>query len=214
MQDAVAALLGETVGWKVGATSAAAQAFLAVDAPIRGHVIASGLMSSGRDIVLPGMRDAEAEPEILFRLAHDPAGLADPADAIGAIHLGLEINRPSYRDPFAHGVTAIVADNAAHAALVIGPEIPHAALDDPAAIRAVLRRNDDIVGGGDAGMVLGNPRNALRWLARHLAPRRRPLRGGDWIASGAICRAATLSAGDAIIADFGVLGTVAVRRCP
>lgn len=204
VQRLVAARLGEAAGWKVGATSAGAQAFLGVGEPIRGRVLGGGLIRSGDAPPIPGDRPAEAEPEILFRLGRDPEG--DPAEAVASVHLGLEINRPSRADALALGAGFIVADNAAHAALVIGPEIPMAALDRPGQVRVRLIRNGETAGEGDAAAVLGHPLEALRWLARAT-----PLRAGDWIATGAMARSCPFARGDRVRADFGPLGAVDVR---
>lgn len=205
VQALVAATLGEIAGWKVGATNAGGQRFLRVAEPICGRVLAAGVIASGATAALPGDRDAEAEPEILFRLARAPDG--DPVAAIGAVHLGLEVNRPSRDDALALGAGFIVADNAAHAALVVGPGIPLAALDRPEAVRVRLLLNGEPQHDGDASAVLGHPLKSLRWLAAN-----RPLRAGDWIATGAITRACRLAIGDEVSADFGALGRVSVRR--
>lgn len=197
-QDDVVARLGEAAGWKAGATNEAGQRFLGVDGPIFGRVLSAGLRPSGERAGLPGERTGEAEPEILLRLGRNGA----PA----AAYLGLEVNRPSRADAFELGVGFIVADNAAHAALVIGPAIPLAALEAPETIAVTLLLNGETVGNGTAAAVLGNPLRAFKALARA-----RPLAAGDWIATGAITRSCPFGPGDEVVADFGALGQVLVR---
>lgn len=197
LQAEVVARLGATAGWKIGATNAAGQAFLGVDGPIFGRVLAAGLHEPGERARLAGSRPAEAEPEVLLRIG--------PGGVIGAVHLGLELNRPSRTDAFERGVGFIVADNAAHAGLVIGPALSRAVLDDPAALRVTLRRNGAAAGEGDAGAVMGSPIHALAALAAA-----RPLAPGDWIATGAMARACPFAPGDVVEADFGVFGTVGI----
>lgn len=205
VQARVAAGLGRAAGWKVGATSTGAQRFLGVTAPICGRVLADGVTRSGERVSPPGDRAAEAEPEILLRLSDEPG--EDPASAVAAVHLGLEINRPSRADALELGAGFIVADNAAHAGLVVGPAIPLDALARPDAIRVRLFRDGELAAEGDAAAVLGDPLEALRWLARA-----RPLRAGDWVATGAITRSCPLAIGDRIEADFGRWGRVEVGR--
>jgi len=190
--------LGPLAGWKVGATSAGGQAMLGVDAPIVGRVPASGLHQPGT-IALIGDRDAEAEPEILFRIGVE--------GAVDAVHLGVEIVRPSRDDAFQLGAGYIVADNAAHVALVNGPQIDAALLDQPESLAVSVQRNGEDCGGGTAAMVLGDPRRALAWLAsvHRLQP-------GDWIASGAMARACRFARGDTVVADFGSAGRIEIRR--
>ena len=207
----LAPLLGEVVGWKVGATSAGAQAFLRIDEPIYGRVFAGGVRRLGEPVRLAGERAAEAEPEVIFRLKNDPDP-ADPLAAIGAAFIGLEVNRPSRDDAFAQGAGFIVADNAAHAGLVIGPELPLAALEAPERIGVRLIRNGEPASEGTAAAVLGDPRRALGWLVAKRAGSERPARAGDWVATGAMCRSVPLAIGDRVEADFGEWGRVVVTR--
>lgn len=207
VQDLVAARLGDAAGWKVGATSVGAQRFLRIAEPIRGRVLAAGVVRSGERVGLPGERVAEAEPEILFRMERDPGSDFGPGSALGSVHLGLEVNRPSRTDALELGAGFIVADNAAHAALVVGPEIPWSALDRPEELRVALRRDGAVVAEGDAAAVLGHPLEALRWLSRTV-----PLRAGDWVATGAMARACPFLPGDRVVADFGPLGAVEAWR--
>lgn len=212
LQDRVATRLGATAGWKIGATNAAGQAFLGITEPIRGHILKSGVYHHPACVPITGSRSAEAEPEILFQLQSDPYATSDPVDAIGAVHVGIEINRPSYADAFAHGIGPILADNAAHVAIVTGPQIAIARLETPAKLGVDLYRNGLAAGSGDAATVLGNPFAALRWLATHLKGTERRLRMGDWVATGGMCRACPLESGDTVVADFGILGRVSVTR--
>lgn len=203
--DTTARLLGTSAGWKIGATNAGGQKFLGVGEPICGRIF-DGIVMSGETLTLPGLRDAEAEPEVLFKLASgsEPGG---EMPTIAAAYLGIEINRPSHDDAFGQGVGFIVADNAAHAALVVGPEIDLALLHLPDTIGVKLIRNGSEAASGDASAVLGNPLAALHWLAS-----RRVVKAGDWIATGAITRSCPFTSGDCVIADFGPLGRVLVRR--
>lgn len=211
--SALPARMGLVVGWKVGATSVGAQALLKVDAPIYGRVFAGSLWPNGAAISIAGERAAEAEPEILIALGEDP----DPSSretlrgAIASVRIGLEVNRPSRDDALTLGAPFIVADNAANVALVLGPEIPLDALDDPAAITVRLEGE----GGsseGSAAAVLGDPLEALRWLVLERAGTERPVRAGDVVATGAMARALPLPLGGAVAADFGRHGRVSVGR--
>lgn len=179
--------LGTPAGWKIGATNARGQAFLGIDTPIRGRIFSAGLFASGA-VAVPGDRLCEVEPEILIRIG---AG-----DSIAAVHIGLEIVRSSSATPFDHGVGFILADNAAHVALVIGPPIDPALLATPDEIAVTFGPHR-----GTAAAVLGDPRAALDWLA---AVER--LAQGDWVATGAMTPAQPLTG--EVVGDFGTLGCV------
>lgn len=185
-------------GWKIGATSLTGQAMFGIDAPIVGRVPEAGVTSPGT-LTIPGNRDAEAEPEIVFRVGDD--------GGIAAVHLGIEIVRPSRDDAFDLGPGYVVADNAAHVALVVGPEIDVGLLDAPETLTVSLSRNGETLGSGNAAAVLGDPRNALRWLKSVY-----DVRPGEWVASGAMARACRCARGDTVVADFGDAGRIEIVR--
>lgn len=193
----VVALLGAPVGWKIGATSAGAMGVLRVAEPIRGRVFAEGLIAGGARYTPPGTRTVAAEPEIVLYVGED--GRAASA------RLALEIVRPSRDNALALGAGFIVADNAAHVAVVLGPEMPLAALDRPENVRVTLEVNGTARHSGTAADVLGDPRHALAWLAGAVGD---ALEAGQPVASGSITRAVDLAPGDAVVADFGAFGRV------
>jgi len=189
--------LGPVLGWKIGATSAGAMAFLKVGVPIHGRLFAA--WQDGATIRFPGDRPVEVEPEILFTLGPD----RQPESA----RFGIEFNRPSFADPFTLGAGSIVADNAASLGVLLGPVIPLAALDDPASLVASLDIDGQCVATGSADAVLGDPCIALECLRTALATDPRGLQPGDIIATGAICRSALLVPGQRVRLDAGSWGS-------
>jgi 2-keto-4-pentenoate hydratase len=63
---------------------------------------------------------------------------------------------------------------------------------------------------GASGAVLGNPATAVAWLANKLAEFGGRLEAGHVVMPGACTRAVDVEAGDAIRAEFDVLGSVEV----
>jgi 2-keto-4-pentenoate hydratase len=61
---------------------------------------------------------------------------------------------------------------------------------------------------------MGNPLNALAWLANHLATRGLALTPGDVVMSGAISKMLRPKAGDTIRARFTRLGAVSLKVVP
>jgi 2-keto-4-pentenoate hydratase len=198
------ARLGPAAGWKVGATNARGQQALGIAEPICGRVWRAGLASSGATLSFPG-GGVEAEPEIIFEMA---APASNVRASVARVFVGLELVRSAFADPFALGAAAIVADNAAHLGLVVGPEIPLAALDQPGGVAVSLRRNGVAVAEGNSAAVLGHPLHVLEWLMAKARQLGQPLAAGDLVATGALCRPAPFAAGDRIEADFGAVGVV------
>jgi 2-keto-4-pentenoate hydratase len=78
----------------------------------------------------------------------------------------------------------------------------------------VYEHNGDVVGTYTTAEVMGNPLNALAWLANHLASRGVALEAGDVVMSGAVSKMLRPKAGDTIRAQFDRLGPVSVNVIP
>jgi 2-keto-4-pentenoate hydratase len=61
---------------------------------------------------------------------------------------------------------------------------------------------------------MGNPLNALAWLANHLGTRGLALNSGDVVMSGAISKMLRPKVGDTIRASFSRLGSVGIKVVP
>lgn len=179
--------LGRQCGWKLGATSAGAMAFLGVEQPILGRLFHNRVWHglAGRMVqATPGL---EVEPEVILQLG--------PGLEVAAAWLGAEFNRPAIPDPFALGAGSIVADNAASHAIWCRHRLALTALARPAAVEAVIRIDGKDAARGSAAAVLDGPLSALALLRAMLADDPRGLQPGDFVATGAMCRSVTLPPG-------------------
>jgi len=202
--------LGTAAGWKIGATSARAMEFLEVDEPIVGRLFAERIWHDGDLADLSGDRCAEAEPEVAFLLGRTLAGGEPALGSIAEMRAAAEIVRPSHDDAFRLGAGFIVADNAAGLGALIGPAIPLDLLETPGDIRIALSDEGGETCEGTADAVLGNPLEALAWLAGHLGE----IPAGSWVLSGAMARAIPLAAkgGQGLLElDAGPFGTAVLR---
>jgi 2-keto-4-pentenoate hydratase len=215
IQDAMRDCSGQpAVGWKIAATSAAGQRHIGVTEPLAGRLF--------RDFVLPDgarrpaaplvMRVAEAE--FAFKMAEDlpPRGrdyaVQEVCDAVGAMHLAIEIPDARFEVFDTIGAAQIAADDAFHAWFVLGKAVKNwRDLDLPTQpVRAL--KGDRVVGEGSGANALGDPRLALTWLANHLNRRGDRLKAGDVITTGTCVKPVDIAAGDVVVADFGPLGQV------
>lgn len=210
LADRAQAALGTPAGWKIGATSAGAMAFLGIAEPIRGRLFHERIWFDGDVADLSGEYPAEAEPEIAFRLAHALEAGSDPLGAIGEAHAAAEIVRPSHPRALQLGAGFIVADNAAGLGALIGPSIPLDLLAAPHRLSVTARVEGGADSTGTADAVLGNPLQALAWLATALGT----IPAGSWVLTGAMARAVPLVRGDAggrLQLDAGPWGQASLR---
>ncbi|SLN74329.1 2-keto-4-pentenoate hydratase [Oceanibacterium hippocampi] len=211
-----AALEGPAIGYKIGCTNPAVQKTLGIDEPFFGRMHARTTFESPLELPASAFRMRVVEPEYAFRMAEDLPAAAAPYDpaavsaAIAAVIPGIEIVDSRYRDWKSPSVGAVglVADNGVHGAWVRGREFAwptdHDLLDTP----VVLYRGDEVMAEGDGRAVLGDPINALTWLANVLTQQGLSLKAGDFVTTGTCTTVYMAEAGDVVRADFGGLGEI------
>jgi 2-keto-4-pentenoate hydratase len=203
-----------TAGWKLAATSAAGQAHIGADGPLAGCLYERCLVRSGSVLDVTAMRMRAAEAEFAFRLAGDVSATPTRAkvlDAIGELIPAIEVPDSRFVDFLAAGVPSMVADALCCGFLVLGRPVHAWREAELARQTVVMRRNGDVVARGSGAEVLGDPVDALIWLAGRLHTAGTPLRRGDIVTTGACTPARPVAAGDELVAAFGALGEVRVR---
>jgi 2-keto-4-pentenoate hydratase len=204
------------VGRKIGLTSAAVQRQIGVDRPDFGVLFADMHYDDGQTIPFQRLLQPKAEGEIAFRLRRDiddPALVTGPAairGAIGSAHPAAEIV-DSRIDSWRIGITDTVADNASSGVYVLGSRSTPLDAFNPVDVRMTMRRNGSVVSGGTGRDCLGDPVEALLWLARTALDIGSPLRAGDLVLSGALGPMVDVGPGDVVEVVIEPLGTVTAR---
>lgn len=185
------------VGRKIGLTSEAVQRQLGVDSPDFGVLLDDMDFSAG-DITLKGLIAPRVEAEFALRLARDitQAGLAGAALApfVEAVAVSVEIVDSATNWDI--DIVDTIADNASSCGFAVGawrafsPELG-------LPVRAMrLLRDGELISQGVGAATLGDPLNALAWLAEASIAVGDPLRAGEVVLSGALGPMAALTAGD------------------
>ncbi len=216
VQRALDAHLGTPVGWKLGATSAAAQQSLGVPGPFYARLFAGHVMPNGG--TLPGVPATMgiAEAEFAFVVGRDlppagaPYGRADVLAAIAELRPAIEIPESRYADFKAAGGAQLVADAGCGRWIVLGPPCPAFDADSLAAATVAVSVNGEEVAQGSGAAVLGSPVAALEWLANALAAAGLGLAAGDIVMTGASAPPNPVRAGDRVEASFAGIGRVSV----
>lgn len=201
-------------GWKIGCTTERMQRALGVDEPFSGPLYADALFTSPAAVADCRADMQLIEGEFAFLLAGDlppegaPYGRAAVVAAVGAVVPAIEIVQERTRGGRPAALADRIADNAGHGYVVLGephtrdiiPELPGCP------VRVVADGEELASGTGEA--VLGDPVNALVWLANRLAGRGLGLRRGDVVMSGSCTGIVAIPAETAVTAEFGPLGSV------
>jgi 2-oxo-3-hexenedioate decarboxylase/2-keto-4-pentenoate hydratase len=214
IQDLLAEELGFPLGgWKIGCTSAAARKILKARGPFAGRVFATRMFESGVTLSATGYPMRGLEGEFAFRLKAPlparkrPYRLGEVADAIGSLHLAIEVVDSRYADWLKVGTPCLIADQGSNGALVLGPAVPRWRTRKLETQAVRMDVNGKTVGQGTGADCLGHPLNALLWLA-NLMRRRGGMPAGAIISTGTCSGFHRAAPGDRARADFGKLGTV------
>ena len=216
--QAAAAAAHDVVGWKIAATSSQGQQHIGVDGPIAGRLYRTQVHNSGVEISMRGNQMAAAECEFVFRLARDIPARAtaysreEVMDAVASLHPGMEIPDSRFEDFARVGAPSLAADNAAaHLMLIGAPTHVDWRTVDLASHATSLRINGQVVTQGTGADVLGDPRDALLWLANSQQMTGASLQAGHFVTTGVTGTPFDIEAGLYVEADLGVFGMVSAR---
>ncbi len=205
-------------GYKIGCTSELAQRALGVSQPFAGRVLETGLLESPAVFAPADYIFHLLEPEFAFRLRDPlpprpkPYDRDEVAAAVDLAYPAIEVVTSSYGAAWSEaGAVQLIADNAAHALLVLGRGSAGWRDLDLAAQRVELRIDGEVVTDGQGANALGHPLAALTWLANDRARRGRGLLAGEIVTAGVVTGLRDLQPGQTALADFGPLGEVELR---
>lgn len=205
------ALGDRLVGRKIGLTSPAVQKQLGVDQPDYGALFESMSACDGETISTDLLMQPKAEAEIAFVLKkdlaftrHTVADIVAAVDyAVAAIEIvGSRIGNWDIR------LEDTVADNASSSMFVLGTRPVSLSRLDLVGCKMAMTSRGALVSSGSGSACLGNPLNALRWLADALARLETPLKAGDIVLSGALGPMVPVAQGDQFLAEIEGLGSV------
>ena len=217
LADRRSAAGARVVGRKIGLTSPAVQLQLGVDQPDFG-VLFHDMDVSGIAAVPAGtLLQPRVEAEVAFVLGADLDGADLTIDSIRAAvdHAVAAIEIVDSRvSAWDIRITDTIADNGSSGLFVLGDR--RVSLDefDPVAVTMRMYEDDVLVSEGSGAACLGDPLNALLWLARTAQRVGDPLRAGQVILSGALGPMHSVTAGSSVRAEISSLGRVDVRFAP
>jgi 2-keto-4-pentenoate hydratase len=208
------------VGRKIGATSKAVQDQLGVDQPDFGYLLSDMDVSDDDPISMRTLVQPRVEAEVAFRLARDIDVPTDEItldlvrEAVDVALPALEIVDSRIAD-WDIGFTDTVADNASSGLFVVGTDgkplsRPGVEGCEPVEVEMALSINGEVRSSGNGAACLGDPLEALRWLAVQSARYGDPLRAGQLVLSGALGPFVPFAPGDRVEASISGFDTLNV----
>jgi 2-oxopent-4-enoate/cis-2-oxohex-4-enoate hydratase len=202
------------VGRKIGITSKAVMEWLKVTEPDFGALLDDMIVDDGGTCLRSSLLQARVEGEIAFVLEKDlDLPRCTAVDVLGAtawIAASIEIIDSRVKD-WKLTLPDTVADNASSARFVLSSTKTKLRDLCLPLVGCALRKNGRVASSGAGAACLGNPVNAVVWLARTLAKQGTPLQAGDVVLSGALCPVVPVEAGDVVDVDVRGVGRCSVR---
>jgi 2-keto-4-pentenoate hydratase len=193
--------------WKLGLTAEEPRAALGAQTPAVGRLSASAIYSDRSTITFSGS-EMFAEAELVFEMARDLPDTGAPytretvSVALKGIYAGIEIARSR----FVHSdlpLSLLVADNVMGHGLLLGTRLSDRWEDQFAEMPVILSRNGESQTEGSTSRVMGNPLDALVWLANWLCEQGEGgLKREQLVASGTCTGVTEIFPGDTVSASF------------
>ena len=205
------------VGYKIACTSEIARRLFNADGPVFGRLLSCRSWPDGATLETLDFPMFAAEPEFAFRMAEDVPALAGGWTSntitpfVGQMIPAIEIVGSRFADWSAYSVASLAADNAVHMGWIEGSgtdDWRSIALDRHPVTLSVNGRKH-LAGCG--ANVMGNPLNALAWLANELPKHGCQLKAGDVLTTGVCTDVYPIGTGETLKADFGILGSASVK---
>jgi 2-keto-4-pentenoate hydratase len=206
---------GDAIGYKVGLTSAAMQAFCGIDHPIAGVVLARRLHESGATVRRSDFGRLGLEFEIAVRIKSDipVARMPYTAEAIrphiGGVCAGIELVDDRSADYSSLDVLSLVADNSWNGGIVLSAFATQ--WPDLESVLGRASKDGVAIGEGHGRDILGHPFNSVAWLATQLASRGVGLKAGEVVMTGAVMKTVFPEADASYRFDLAPIGFVEVQ---
>ena len=218
VQDDVWRLLDEPCGgWKIGGTSTESQQRLGTAEPGAAKIPAGGFFPNYANMPVHPAHSPAIECEFALKLGHDlpprdsDYSEAEVAAAVSALAPAIEVAGTRFKGGIAEVLTrfTLTADNGFGMHIVTGTFRDNWRDYDMAAHTMRVTVNGREVGEGTGARVMGNPLNAMVWLANKQR-KAGGLKAGEIVSTGSCTKIHPVQVGDTAYADFGTLGVVAV----
>jgi 2-keto-4-pentenoate hydratase len=202
------------VGRKIGLTSPAVQNQLGVNQPDFGVLLDTMQRTTVEDIEMSELLQPRIEAEIAFVLSAD---LDRPPFSDEALRAAVDYATAALEivDSRISGwdirIADTIADNASSGQFVLGDDRVPLESFVPRDTSMSMTQNGTVVSEGAGAACLGDPLNALRWLAETAVAVGDPLRAGEVVLSGALGPMVNVRPGDEFVASITGLGDVRAR---
>ena len=200
LQQQIHARHGGYSGWKIGCTTPVMQAYMKIGHPCAGGIRSADIHERRLEVDTTHHRRLGIECEIAVRLATPLGGTVDRAKAraaIGEVMGAIALVEDRYVDWPKMDLPTLVADDFFQRAAILGAPIADWQNRELGDLTGTLEQTGLPTVSGRGADILGDPLNALIWLAGHVG-----LAAGTVILLGSVVRTQWIGPGERARATF------------
>ena len=203
-------------GYKIGCTTPVLQHYMNIHEPVFGEIFSSTVYQGHADLNLDDFVELGIEAEIAVRVDDDlpltgmPYSAESVRDAVGAVMISIELVDARYCDFRTLDTPTLAADNFFNAGAILGDPVEDWHNLNLAELEATVMLNNKELGRGHSSLILGQPLNALAWIANGLTERGRLIKQGSFITLGSVVVTHWAQKGDRLSHHIPGLGSVSV----
>ena len=205
--------MGHRKGYKIGCTNTVMQDYLGINHPCAGGILDTDIYDHHGELSLGVYHKPGVECEIAVQLAtdippHYAHTAASVADHVGAVMMAMEIVDNRYADFHGLGAATLIADDFFGAGCVLADPIEDWRDIDLAAVTGGLTVNGEQRGTGAGAAIMGQPLEALAWLAGMATQSGQTLKAGEFVLLGTIVQCEWIDGPSEVTAEISGLGKV------
>ena len=208
--------IGSRVGHKIGCTTSVMQDFLGIPNPCAGLIFEKSRVFDSIEVPREGFIKLGVECEIAALVGvdlkcHDgPFNITTINKYIDSLMVAIELVDDRYESYTDLGVSTLIGDNFFNSGCILGPPFKNWRNLDLRNVVGSTKINGKMVGSGSGKAVMGNPLNALVWLANSRASRGLGINKGEFVLLGSLVETKWLSRGDVSEVNVEPFGSVKV----
>ncbi len=212
--------LGPVVGYKAGLTNPAIQQRFGLTAPLRGTLLQKMLLQDGAELPAAFGARPFLEPDLVVEVGssavHEARTPVQVLAALRSVRPFIELADTLVQDPSKIDAATLVMNNVGARAGVLGAPVPVRADEAFAAALRTMKVEtvDDTgkaLGSAPGTAILGDPLNAVIWLAAELKAAGITLQPGDLLSLGAFGQAPAVAGRTVTVRYDGLPGNPSVQ---
>lgn len=202
------------IGKKIGLTSEGIRKQIGVFEPDFSFITDKNYLHPYENLILSDMINPKLEPELAFLINKDLKEKVitnwDVMSAIEGVLPAFEVVDTRYRN-YDFTIVDTISDSASYGRIIVGNKMTNIQNLEMEEIALSVFKDGKLIKSASSSEVMGNPINAVTWLANKMVQLGNFIKKGDIILSGSFTPVLDIEAGETYEAVFSNVGSVKIK---